>query len=244
MKYNALRLMVLLLTALVVFTCLTGCFGEYEYSGEYPDMYTEAIRSLIGAIGRLDEVGLNPEMSILDEDEYGRVLYSYYEGARVNTYNYLIMQKSDEEYVYFYQDYNFISSTEIFFSEEDIEKLKEYNDWGKETDNEKCTKAKIEYKKTDGPLNKRKILKLASEHLGNDFKNHVSSIDFITTDLHRRLMYICYGKYSCNRYIVFIFNPDGSYDEENYAVELEDLQNYQDQLKAFKDANNWDKPLE
>ncbi|MDR0516579.1 MAG: hypothetical protein LBH25_05990 [Fibromonadaceae bacterium] len=35
------------------------------------------------------------------------------------------------------------------------------------------------------------------------------------------------------------FQPDGSYDEKNGFMELTDLNNYQDDLKAFKELNNW-----
>lgn len=42
-----------------------------------------------------------------------------------------------------------------------------------------------------------------------------------------------------SRYVVMFFQPDGSYDEKNGFMELTDLNNYQDDLKAFKELNNW-----
>jgi len=41
-----------------------------------------------------------------------------------------------------------------------------------------------------------------------------------------------------------MFQPDGSYDEVDGVLELTDLFNYQDELKAFKESNNWNQPME
>jgi len=35
------------------------------------------------------------------------------------------------------------------------------------------------------------------------------------------------------------FQPDGSYDENRDIMELKELQRYQDELKAFKELNDW-----
>jgi hypothetical protein len=40
-----------------------------------------------------------------------------------------------------------------------------------------------------------------------------------------------------------MFNPDGSYDKNKGIEELRDFCNYQDQLKAFKEANGWNEAM-
>ena len=42
-------------------------------------------------------------------------------------------------------------------------------------------------------------------------------------------------------YYVFIFNSNWTYSE-NFAMQLKDVNNYQDELKEFKESNNWNKP--
>ena len=41
-----------------------------------------------------------------------------------------------------------------------------------------------------------------------------------------------------------IINPDGSYDEEIFMIEIADKYNWQDQLKELKEANGWNQPFD
>lgn len=41
-----------------------------------------------------------------------------------------------------------------------------------------------------------------------------------------------------------IINPDGSFDEEIFMIEIADKYNWQDQLKALKEANGWNRPFD
>ena len=59
---------------------LASCYiRKYEYLGDYPELYSVAVNSLLGAegfqsAGIIGREGLEPAISILERDNYGRVL--------------------------------------------------------------------------------------------------------------------------------------------------------------------------
>lgn len=118
-----------------------------------------------------------PVLVLLAEDGYGRKMFCYTEerdsGSEDKYHrggvNIVICQYADDTYAYYYADCNYISSAlcvgnEVVFpsgqqypsvitkplndfTEEQIEDLKNANDWGKELDLRKCVKAEISRKK-------------------------------------------------------------------------------------------------
>ena len=156
------RAIILLLVLLSMSLVFASC-GYYQYNGDYGDLYTVAVCNIFGAKGYFSdgEYVCDPIIEIIETDNYGRTLFYYSErgpfGCAI-----VIMQKSDDEYVYYYQDdcympyYNvdcayYFDFREIF-SDEDINTLKERNDWNKEINVELCTKTQIIIRKTDGNL--------------------------------------------------------------------------------------------
>ena len=236
----------------------SGCFVSKDpddYHGEYPELYSVAIHSLLGTTGcDFSERKFDSEIMIVEEDQYGRTMFLYYEGAAISTWSFLVSQKSDDNYSYFYPDFNFTSFTEddLFLakfdfmelynqSDEEIEALKSKNDWDMKIDLDKCVKVEIVRKKAEGPV-QGSAWELYNKALGDDA--HVPhSIEFFTTDDYGRSIYFGYGKPSSERYIVMLFKPDGTYDESKCVMELTDLYSYQDELKQFKDLNDWNKPI-
>jgi hypothetical protein len=104
---------------------LTAC-GYRKYEGEYTDLYSVAAHSLLGTNDLIDDTfQFLPEISILEEDSFGRWLFTYDENSIISHYSLIICQKSDEENVYFYPGYNFISASAEteFLPPEDIIKL-------------------------------------------------------------------------------------------------------------------------
>jgi len=246
---------VIVLIALV----FSGCFSSKDpddYHGEYPELYSVAIHSLLGSFGySQSERKLDSTIIIFEADEYGRQLFFYYEGTIIDKYSLIISQKNDDYYSYFYPDFNFISFTEDDLllakydfmelynqSDEEIEELKRKNDWGMEIDLDKCVKAEIVHKKSEGPVNNRTLLELYNKVLGEDAYG-ISHIEFFITDDYGRSIYFGYGKPSSERYIVMLFKPDGTYDESKCVMELTDLYSYQNELKEFKELNDWNKPI-
>ena len=87
----------------------------YFYYGAHPELYTVAINSLLGQRGfSLEKNGTLTSDSwvrIVEEDDFGRVLFTYteHDSPTGRTFNLLISQQSDENYVYFLPHYNFLS---------------------------------------------------------------------------------------------------------------------------------------
>ena len=99
-----------LVTLMISVIALTGCFFrriDPIYTGEYPELFSVALGSLLGARGYSLSVGSLPDLIILEEDDYGRILFEYSDGGGLYPSR-LIMQKTEGDYAYFYQHYNFI----------------------------------------------------------------------------------------------------------------------------------------
>jgi hypothetical protein len=176
---------IILVTIIIAFVT-SGCLNR-EYRGDYPELLTVAINSLLGATGRC---GLHrtpdPTIIIIEEDNYGRVLFFYNERGNVSRFSFLINQKSDEEYVYFYPHYNFISfeyATEIAdlgmtaierkaIPPEIFEELKSRNDWNQELNLEATIRARIVRQKEEGPVRDRTLTESYNIILGDDARRY------------------------------------------------------------------------
>lgn len=131
-------------------------------------MYTVAISNVFGLFGYTSngEVSYNPDIEILETDEFGRVLFFYDE-----YYNdsidpkpdfgmaFVIMQKCTDNYVYYYQDacyFPYFDTVDDYeevlkrVDANDLNELKMRNDWNKELDESKCTKTQKTTIKPDG----------------------------------------------------------------------------------------------
>ena len=248
-------------SAVIVFLIgimLMGCTDKKDktYTGEYPELYSVAINSLLGAEGYfISEVWFDSRILPLEEDAHGRRIFLYFENAQISSYSLLISQKSDDKYVYFYPDYNFISivkevedtdliaTSEKDFLLEDVEELKIKNDWDKELDLEKCVKVEIVREKAMGPISIKNLQEPYEKALGEDAYSYKYNTSFFIMDDYGRSMYLGIGTWGSDRFVVMIFQPDGTYEEKGYFMDIEDAQKYQDQLKAFKEANDWNKPI-
>jgi len=240
------------LLIVTVIAIAVGCTNRDKvYDGEYPELYTAAIHSLLGSTGYIQSERSFPAIiKEIDEDAYARKLFIYYEGSHISTYSLMISQKSDDEYTYFYPDYNFISVEESKwqhtatlgppeddFTTEEIEELKRNNDWNKPINIDRCIKAKIVREKEMGQIEYKELEKLYYETLGENAGPHPRHrIHFLVTDNYGRSVYLLEG--NSEAATVIVFQPDGSY-EEHGIMELKELQNYQDELKEFKELNGW-----
>ena len=245
-KKCIIRIIIFIILIIIVIST-TSCINVHGYSddyqGDYPELYSIAINSVLGARGYLND-GRGPrssEITIMEEDSFGRKIFLYFEMKMISTYSLHISQTINDQYAYFYPDFNFISGPTDEFSEEAIEALKRKNDWDMEIDLSKCVKAEIVRRKGSGPLGSSQILPLYRKALGEDAHGNPLIVYFITDD-YGRSMYLGYGLFSIGRHIVMMFNPDGSYDENIGYFELTDLFSYQEELKQFKELNNWNQP--
>jgi hypothetical protein len=215
-----------------------------EYTGDYPELFSIALNSIPGTEGYLlGEVRHQPVLTVLEEDDYGRVLFFYSETWAISPHSLVICQKSDSEFTYFYSDYNFISSQDDTFSDEEIEYLKKKNDWGMELNESKCLKVNIVREKEVKSIEFNALREMYRGALGDDARpfddSYISS--FITDD-YGRCIYIGYGKHGERDHpsvAIMMLNPDGTCDPETGAMELMDLYEYQDVLLEFKERNGW-----
>ncbi|MCH5163316.1 MAG: hypothetical protein J1G38_07535 [Clostridiales bacterium] len=141
--------------------------GYDGYTGKHADLYSIAVDSISGSRGYImSERRHQPAVILIEEDEYGRKMFCYSESYEQEGQIYLIIgQQSDGGYAYYYPSENYIASRFsdcynrmgiygskrpasiknplLDFTDEQIEKLKEDNDWGQELNYDKCTKVKI-----------------------------------------------------------------------------------------------------
>lgn len=228
---------------------ITGCFYK-GYSGEYPELFTVAINSLLWNKGHSDltDKYCDSEIKVLEKDEYGRTLYMYYEdyyvGDTISFSALIISQYSLDGYVYYYEDCNYLIKEQEMrskelreFSQEEIANLKKANDWGKELVLTKCTKKQIVRKKQRIPNNekaiRRKVIERYNAKDGNTF------VDYLTNDVNGYFIFYGLVRYidkSENDYYVAIANAQG--DIIDWLVP-NNLYNYQEELKSFKQKNGW-----
>ncbi|MDE6661571.1 MAG: hypothetical protein K2J93_07095, partial [Anaeroplasmataceae bacterium] len=72
---------VICILVLLFFIFWYNLFKYKEYTGEHPHLYTEAINSLLWTYGHSTAADkfCNSEIEIIEEDEFGRVLFEYNE---------------------------------------------------------------------------------------------------------------------------------------------------------------------
>ena len=162
--------------------CLSGC--SYRYKGNHVDLYTVACTNLLHINGSYyvnPEVIQDPRIFELEKDEYGRVLFSYQENT--TTAHLLIMQKSENNRVYYYPEDCYLSlrladedelshlayvdlpmlreMLQNVLSDEEWTAFKTLNDWNMPLQEEKCTSTPIsnlgpnrEHAKNNSPYQK------------------------------------------------------------------------------------------
>lgn len=145
-------------------------FIERGYRGEHRDLYTVAVHNIFAIYGYESngEVSYDPDIQIIETDDYGRVLFFYserYDGYTGDGVDYgmavVIMQSSRDGYVWYYRDRCYMpcfdqaddwETVSASLMPEDLEALKRANDWNQELKEEDCAKVPITRKKPKGNL--------------------------------------------------------------------------------------------
>ena len=248
-KYIVNRKILLPLMCLLLF--LNSCVSSiFEYTGEYPELFTVAVSSILGARG-YESVGRTYDparIEVLEEDDFGRVLFSYWENtieSHITGYSYIIMQKTNGGYVYYYPYYNFIFRD---FPDNDIELFKSTNSWNQEmSDDSAFEGVKISRNKETGPI--------PWSHLFDTYykifpyskleRRHVATtVEFLRADSYGRTIYFTSGfkDDGTEIYIAILFKSDHGFDIESGVLEITDPSNYQTELRLFMEANGWNTP--
>ena len=291
-KLKKSKLLFILIYTVVTTIVLSSCnflctVFDYSYDGDHEDLYTVAVNNIFGIYGHTNngEISYNPEISIIEEDKYGRVLFFYNERyGRGADYDmaFLIMQKSDDKYVYYYQDscyFPFFDTSDYFYdghddseeyknalepAKEQIEELKNNNDWNKNLKLEKCTKTKISNEKPEGDnmsLGYEEDLNAAiysyakkNGNKGTD-DDPVHSYKYCNRDINGKELYYVYCirsytnesnevEYLDNYYAVIISTNDnyGIDIPEKSIIEITDVTKSYEIIKQLKAQNNWQYP--
>jgi len=232
---------------------LTSCLflREFEYRGNYPELYSVAISSILGARGYMEGPpgGAQPIISVLERDRFGRVMFSYDEDRTISSYNRVIVQKVEGDYVYFYPHYNFISSSREYnwrFTPEDTNALKEQNNWNEEmSDSSEFVRVRIVRQKEEGPISTRLLSAAYREAFPDSNANRPASLMiFLRSDNYGRAVYLGVGTGSEWRgsFVAFVFKPDHSIDLEVGTLDILDVNSYQTELRLLMEANGWNTP--
>ncbi|MBE6627417.1 MAG: hypothetical protein E7629_00660 [Ruminococcaceae bacterium] len=219
------KLLILLLCCSVLLVCCVG-FSDckknpYPYRGEYKELYTVAVYSIPDAEGYMHhgEGAYNSDIYVWEQDDYGRILFSYCEDYGNEIFALVISQAYDKTNVYFYPDTNYVltmidseylyegakddhlkNRTEDFYLKSK-EKLKEQNDWNKPLDKTKC----VSYPITDHKDLGKKIYSLKSHECNkilNETMNFSSSAGtphrynkVLQVDAEGKILHEIYGIY-------------------------------------------------
>ena len=133
------RIAILLFLAVPLILCACGVPEQVK-----TNLYRTAVYSFPGP--RVDQAAVLETNTVknVETDSYGRTLFTIWIPKQMNIYAIdcglndmgfkpskaqVIMQMSDDEKIYFYEDICFLMETEEGFPKESIEQLKERNDW-------------------------------------------------------------------------------------------------------------------
>ena len=176
-------------------------------------------------------------IEVLERDSYGRILYSYSYYNMITEKDEIaiaICQKSDRDYVYFYEDICYLIS---YYNDSDIDALKVENDWESPYNESKMSRRKIKYtldaQMIDGSDQRFYTVKAKfSKLLGineSEFYDH------------------CGFDYDSNGLAIYLFcvnNSDGTKDKyyvissDSYEISYIKISNIDD-IASFKKENGW-----
>ena len=246
----------------VVILLLFSSCGRYGYyRGKYPYLFTQTTSSLLGT-GSYDP-HIQETIYVIETDEYGRELFLAIDGADLLGSIAImgICQKNDKENVYYYPEINFIQKSSLVgsylveegnyvedcinqhFTENEIEQLKEKNDWNIPFLEEKCIKKSI-YRIKPEIIDREDVIEV--------FKNedNLESISksgyyidacFLTNDLNDNSIYtvtVIDNDDNVKSYLL-CFDKNKNLKKDSGIEEVEDFLDYSQQLKNFKEKNGF-----
>lgn len=247
------RTLTLLIIPVLFLIILTSC-SYNGYSGNYLELYTVAINSVLWLNGHSwsADFECDPQIEIIDEDIYGRIMFTYYEkyygGSDISFSTLIICQNSNEKEVFYYEDINYIIKKQVIYSQnlegfnnKEIEYLKLINDWNKEINYDKCIKKEITKSKANIPYEKEIKKQIIDEF---DLINGQYSLfmDLLTSNLDNS-KFVIYGYIRKNEgegiyFIGLVESEKDSFKQLNITVPL-NVYDYKIEFIEFKTTQNW-----
>ena len=247
-------LIILVITIVILVISLTSCGGYKGYSGDNSELYTVAINSVpwINGFSWTADFVCDPQIEIVEEDEYGRIMFIYHEryygGSDIGFAALVISQSSNEKEVFYYEDVNYIvkkqetyiAEVELeVFNEEEIEALKSINDWDQEIDYDKCIKKEITNVKAAIPY-EEEIKQQIIDEFDLPKGEYMLIMDVLTSNTDNSKL-IVYGHEKINDDISFIGlveHEEGVFKDLKILVP-ENVYDYQAEFIEFKSNNGW-----
>lgn len=245
------RTIAMLLILCFVSGVFCGC-EPVDYVGDYADLHTVAVRSALNTMG-----GWHSEVGAMETDRYGRTLFLFDSSGWFEPQLLLVIaQPTVGDKAYFYDGKNMtyasIPSEEYpgkltkevmweYFSHEQIEELKEANDWGKKVDYSKCFSVPIVRRNVNNFSDR--TLRRAVENSPEPFfyRGYLSS--FLAQDADGKSLYLMASDRVNNEGKTYLFMLDekGRLVSETGVMELKakDWKDYRQKLYEFKVANDW-----
>lgn len=194
-----------------------------------------------------------PLIKLLERDDYGRVLYSIQTKDDYQINALFITQKSDQEYVYYYDNICYICLVvNEITKDQAIENLKHENDWGTILNESKMTRRVLNSKTDLFPqmeFNYSNECKLAFEQ--NVIIPEGCNTWFQASDVSSTGQELYLGSvFKINKlsessdmvwqgHYLMVINADGTYDPDNFIVKFDDLYNSNEPLIRVKEQNDW-----
>ena len=267
-------IVILILSASLCFSSCTLIkrffYPDYAPEGK-EDLYTVAVSNIFGCDGYVSngEVTYDPTVMVIETDSYGRTLFYYTEYYTTEfVTGYVIMQKSENGEAYYYQydcylpysgalehdDEKDPEKAKNIFNKEEVDSLKQRNDWDKELDLSKCTKTKIVLRR-DSKKDGREFERI----LKSDLLDHAKELGFEGQDasFYSYEKFCCSDKNGLELYCLactFYVKNDGSKTQmRRYAVimnagkkirmiDVTGSNDGYDQIKQLMDDCGWEKP--
>jgi len=239
------------IVVLLILTSLTGgCF--HSYPKDEVVMVTQFFYAVPGAITS-DPHAIRSEY--IDTDDYGRKLFAFSINTSRGILGVCILQKYDDKYVYYYDNVSY-QCTEQFnsCSPEQLEALKEANDWNKAINEEKMVKREFVDRFSLWPdrkssFDQEEAINAFYDTVGEDVKIYTYARYFDFSQTGQEIFFVSRdekvmvnGKWEftfVDSYLM-ILNADGTYDPENYLIKLDNVNMSNTPLAEIKEKNGWE----
>lgn len=239
------RIRIVLLTLLLSLAFVTsGCDGV-TYGKEGVAVFTLVYHAVPSAVG-------DPcltQYDLLETDEYGRQLFAF---TTSHVCGFGIFQKIDGNYVYYYDNVSWYIDEYHDKDTEELNSLKEANDWNEPYDEEKmikraCLSSHL-IRTRDSVFDWKKVNEFIDMTLGvTDKEAWAGFFDYSQTgqELFYAQKYQNTPKngdsdYEVSEEYLMILNADGTYDPDNYLMKIDDWDQINELLAEIKENNGWE----
>ena len=245
---------------LIITLILNGCEPKYFiYSKDYTgfNLHQVAVYNVPGGETRVSLV------EEIEKDSYGRILFTYtVEDDFYPISAYVICQKTDEEFVYYYEDRCVLASKKFSsIQDNELSNLKLQNDWEKPFSKEKCVrktalkqkKAARDYNTVEGfelekPLKfQDKISEVFRENRWLTSDYNILLYYYAGMDVKGRVLYYVNLRvnsekhqqdYIGSQYFAIILENDCTYNEKS-CILIDDFYNCSEDIFRLKKRVNW-----